>query len=227
LAVVKTAAFLCLISSGVAAQGALTPEIVVSDVNAVATYLSKEKMLNGDVMNIAAITCSTMAVAREKMVAREMGSLVTKFYPADELPKIERDQFVQFERDNLSKFGVSQQAITLIEGMVGKVPADDLKLPNQDTLEANVNSLESIACQLKAQPVAYVAQTASTETHKLGWALSKGVFGLGLLVVNVVVSANVPNPPVLVLTALSIGWGYTRVEESFFELKELSGSAFK
>lgn len=227
MTIAKMAAILCLLSPAALAQS-LTPDIVVSDLNVVATYLSKDKLLNSEVMNIAAVTCSTMGVARETRAASLATDFMAKYSPSpDEISKVGLQQFIQFENENLAKFGVSQPAITLIDTMIRQRPELPATVPSKENVESVFISLESLACDLKAQPVAYLAQPASSDTQKLGLSLGKGLFGFGVLVLDIFVSTGVPHPAMLLLSAVSIGWGWARVEESFFEVKDLSGSAFK
>jgi hypothetical protein len=229
----KTVAFLCFLSLPTAAavraqELPSPPDVVVSDLNVVATYLSKETLLNSEVMNIVAVTCSTMGVAREKRIGAQLGSMFTKNYPpADEISKIELNEFVKFERETFAKFGASEQSVVLVERAIRTTPQFPTELPSTDSLDNTISTLENLACELKAKPIASLAQPASGDTTKLAFSLGLAVVGLAAMTVDGLALVQSPAVPVVIVFSMaSGGWGWNRVEQSVSEVKELWNSAF-
>jgi hypothetical protein len=197
---------------------------IISDVNAIASSMFKDKLSNFDIVVIAGAACTTFRVAVREQFVERIGAELNKRYPtADEVKAVTLDEFIEFERTALSKLGANEQAIKLIEKAIRDHPNLPTSSPAKiEVLAARVTTLENRSCDLRAQPAVLAAPTATAKDDDAKWAkcLGMSVIGFGAMAGNFAIgTALAPKTgPVglFVIGSISGGWGWNRVEAACF-----------
>lgn len=202
---------------------------IISDLNALAEYLSREELSNADVIIIAGVTCSTMRVTiRERFVERAAALLNERYPPEDEIAAISISDFISFEEQAFSKLGASPQAVKLVARTIEQNPSIPTISPAQtNSLIEEVQTIEAIACELRTEALGEPAAPASLDAAWLARSLGMGAIGIAVIVVDAKVMLETAGMAAALFGIASGGWGWNRVEEAYSVIGEIWHSVFR
>jgi hypothetical protein len=225
------AGLLLVVSASVAQSQQFDEQTWASDLAAVAPYLNRDNLSNGEVAQVAAIACGALREARHTRVLLRLERLMQEQYPnRSVMGQFEKNpktlgEFLDFERKILRDAGVDRDAANAIVNFIGRSPNIPVTPPKNGTeLVERLRVVESTACDLRITASRRSQnETARSNDQSTARALVTGVVGVGVMVVDAGVAVSVSATgigalPATVLAMVSGGWGWNRVEAAISKL---------
>jgi hypothetical protein len=193
---------------------------MISDLNAIAPRLEKDRLLNSDVSFIAAVGCSNARVALRNRYPTIIGPFLRSNYPSPEvINKINIGDYAKSEDILLGRVGATMPARMFVQRTIKASPTLSVKPPSEDaSLIKALQQLEGQSCQLRERKVEAPSETAPEAESKIALCIAKGIAGTAVIVADAVGATMLVEMPIAagILAAISGGWGWTRVEEACF-----------
>ena len=193
---------------------------MISDLNAIAPRLEKDRLLNSDVSFIAAVGCSNARVALRNRYPTIIGPFLRSNYPAPEvINKINIGDYAKSEDILLGRLGATMPARIFVQRTIKASPTLSVTPPSEDaSLIKALEQLEGQSCQLRERKLEAQSEPAPEAESKIALCIAKGIAGTAVIVADAVGATILVEMPIAagILATISGGWGWTRVEEACF-----------
>jgi hypothetical protein len=193
---------------------------MITDLNAIAPRLEKDRLLNSDVSFIAAVGCSNARVALRNRYASIIGPLLRSNYPAPEvINKITIGDYARSEDILLGRLGATMPARIFVQRTIKASATLSVTPPAEDgSLIKALQQLEGQSCQLRERKAEAPSEPAPEPESKIALCIAKGIAGMAVIVGDAVGATMLIEMPIAagILATISGGWGWTRVEEACF-----------